>query len=500
MTTQAIRGIVLLVKDSIDKTAQILYSTEELSSEEETFIITTSFPDMITKHPDYVYFNYKTSFYVSVIFNGRNEWEHKTLSLVGICTVPFLHQIRHILLTLVQAYQVQTKMINEELLKSFIPLGNVAFQPIYTSAPTAHALINRLDINIISLIKLFLLDYRVLIIASKEQVAVSSETILFLLSLVPGVFFGKPENIEIEKLQLPLSLNSEERPVYMHLTMDNFYRIGESNGIIACVSSPLVLQKSEDYDVVVDLSTGKFIYRENSISKSVEVTKTDKVFIFNVKQAITKYNHGNGKGNEGSNEWVFGEMTNYVLSLLNGLARNKEMFNGKPFKITGELEEVGVDYGRNFVNRFIRTNPFKEWQTKMEASGCINKSYERVHPTFSGTIGSNSQDMIKVYLNNEFIINGSIALSNFNERLGEWKRKRNEGKVNEKKEEIVQEKIPTKKTNESSKKEDKIKTSQKEEEIKENLDTEHQEKDDTKKQEDEKSFVDVDQPIDFFFS
>ncbi|EKE39690.1 hypothetical protein ENU1_118410 [Entamoeba nuttalli P19] len=500
MTIQAISGIVLLAKDSIDKTAQILYSTEELSSEQETFIITTAFPDMITKHPDYVYFNYKTSFYVSVIFDGRDEWEHKTLSLVGICTVPFLHQIGHILLTLVQAYQVQTRMVNEELLKSFIPLGNGAFQPIYTSAPTALALINRLDVNIISLIKLFLLEYRVLIIASKEQVAVSSETVLFLLSLVPGVFFGKPVNEEVEKLQLPLSLNSEERTVYMHLTMDNFYRIGESNGIIACVSSPLVLQRSEDYDVVVDLSTGKFIYRENNISKSVEVTKTDKVFIFNVKQAMTKYSHGNGKGNEGSNEWVFGEMTNYVLSLLNGLARNKDMFNGKPFKITGELEEVGVDYGRSFVTEFIRTNAFKEWQTKMEASGCINKSYERVHPTFSGDIGSNSEDMIKVYLNNEIIVTGSVALSNFSERLGAWKRKRTEGKVNEKKEEIVQEKVQSRKINESPKKEDKIKTSQKEEEVKENLHTESKEKDDTKRQEDKESFVDVDQPIDFFFS
>ena len=516
---QPITTIILVSKNDQTNRKQILYTTQELESEIESTIITSSFPDTKIKYPDYIYFNFKSHFYVSVCFEGRKEWEHNNLALVAITPIPFIHQIQRILFSLKTIYVSQTSMINTKLLDTFLPLANAAFQNRYTSSNMALNLFKRLDTNFITLLKLFLLEYRVLIYASKDPVALSSETILFLLSIVPGVFFARPSTEEFDNLQLPLSLNSERRPVFMHLSIDNFYQMGDTEGVVACVSTPFVLTKSSDYDVVIDISTGRFIYRERSIEKSIEITQTDKLFVYNIKEAITKQQKGLAKGIEGTNEWLFGECTNYILSLLNGLARNRQMFTGERIKKTGELTEVYVDYGEKFVSTFMKTNAFREWQQKMISSECNSKSFERVHPSFSGNIGTNSANWLKSNLNQGFMANVNVTLQEMYNEYDELKRKYYEKKemkesqqedsnetfeINESQQmnqthEIKEEEEEKELTIEEQKQKQREEELEKEKLEKEEINLE-MEKMDVPNMEDEGQLIDQDQPIDYFFA
>ncbi|ELP93100.1 hypothetical protein EIN_053450 [Entamoeba invadens IP1] len=503
-TQDAITHLVLLGKNG-ENTPVLLHTTGELNTTDETFMMTTAFPDQETKLPDYVYFNNGKTFGVSVVFNGRKEWKYKKYAIVAFVTVPYLHQIVHILLPLANAYITQVEEINVTLIGHMLTVANYAFSPIYTSAPTATALVNRLDTNVLCLLKLFLLEKRVLVVASREQALLASETVLFLLSLVPGVFFTKPNLKEVDLLQLPLSLNTEEREVYLHLSINNFDRIGNGNGVIAAVSTNVVLQKSPDYDAVVDVSTGKILYRDKNVEMDCSLTKTDKVFIFNVKKEIRVNAMSTTNVEKGTDNWVFRELVNYIMALLHGLARNKELFTKKPFRFTSALEEVFVDFGEAFVRAFLQTNCFHNWREKMTNVGMEGKSFERVHPSFEEGISTSVEENLKSFFNNDFTIGSTVAFNDFASKISAWSKKSGKKTVKEEGKQDVPKEVSQDEKPLEKDKEMKIEKAASQKEVVET--TEDVVKEDDKVEvaqvdvaKDKEGLTDPDHPADFFFS
>jgi len=140
----------------------------------------------------------------------------------------------------------------------------------------------------------------------------------------------------------------------------------------------------------------------------------------------------------------------------------------------------------------------------MEQSDCLSKSFERVHPTLSGPIGTNKSHFIKAYFNQELAVDVSLAFQGVSEYINERSKKKGEKKESESNQQQeheehedvnteVKESIEEKPTQQNELE----KEQQEQEEINEEMnriDIPHEQNDDNEK------FVDQDQPIDYFFS
>ncbi|KAL7717052.1 hypothetical protein QTN25_005644 [Entamoeba marina] len=406
-----ITHLLLLTSSPVPK---ILYTTSPVDDEMASFIATSSFPDKSTKLTDYLYFNTQS-------YYGISTWKDSTFALVAITTSPYFHQISHHLINISKGYILQTKAVNEPLLKSYWNLLNNVFTPTYSTAPTVTSLLNRLDNHLISLIKLYLLEYKVLIVASKEQAALVSETILMLQTLIPGVMFpliniqneksGKKS--EAELLCYPLAINTATRPVYFHISLSNISKLAQSRGIFAGMTTDLVLTKSPDYDVVVDLSTNKIISRDRKITKIIEPTKTDNVFIYNLKQKLFS-----AQSNESLIElehYLFNELSNYVYSFFNGLARNKNLFTMSRVESNARLNEVFTDFSEHFTRQWLTTDMYMKWKEQMVNKKYYeNNFYERVHPAFAGKISTTTKENLKTFFRADFFVSGAVSFQKFN--------------------------------------------------------------------------------------
>ncbi|ELP91021.1 hypothetical protein EIN_267370 [Entamoeba invadens IP1] len=279
----------------------------------------------------------------SALFLSRpeNPSPEETVALCLLTQSPYLHVVVQRFKPLCELYFAQNTFINLELLQAIYKALNDSFEMGDYHLPDPCSLVNTCGQNIVSLIKMILLNSRVCVnnINSAEE---NSHWVITILSFIPGALFPAPLNLK------EIGFTAQPKRSLLHCTLSE---IDLLTNVQIFAGTSVFFREMSEIDCIV---SEKGVSLNGEYKKTAALTKADKIFTTELLNASKSLNY----------DLVEELVLRYVIGAINVGIQSK----GKIFP-SGDVS----DYGAAFLNEFRKTPMFKNFTNDSKISG--------VHPS-----------------------------------------------------------------------------------------------------------------------